>query len=106
MKFDPTKPFGQVWGHPLVAFVQGGYDFDVTGKEVVDVAEVVAEPIPKDSAVEDFVFKILAGGPILQTAVYREAEKAGLDWAETIKVAAKLGVTNTKIKGEAMWSLK
>jgi len=109
-KLDQAKPFGQIWGHQIALFEQDGVMFDGAGNPINEIPEDEPEDEPgkpeDTSPINTFVVTALAGGPVPQAAIYKDAQAAGLNWDMVKTEAAKLGVRIEVVKSKAVWSLK
>ncbi len=105
--FDNNKPYGLIFGHSRALYEQGGVLFDARENHVVDDDEENSEEEDQrdESGVAGFVTSMLAGGPVTQANMYREAQLRQLSWEEIKKAAAVLGVAIQQVKGKAVWSL-
>lgn len=108
MKFDPTKPYGQVYGHHAASYEQGGILFSGSGEPIPieDLEEPQdEEKVPEETELKSFLGKILEGGPVSQANVYKEAGAKNHNWADVKTVAASMNVRIRAVKGKAVWSL-
>lgn len=102
MNLDKTKPYGHIYGHPNALFEQGGMLFDGAGSPAV-----IEESVPTEEQVEvgDWLKEMLDGGPMAQTALYKEAENLGHCWDDVKKAAVSMQVKKYVYAKTDMWKL-
>ncbi len=111
MKLDMKRPYGLIYGHSFAQYEQDGKLFDSTGLLLVE-SEHAPEPKPtseetkfSEAQARAFLTGILAGGPILRSAVYRECEANNQNWDDVRTVFAQIGYEQ-KIRNGIFWKLK
>lgn len=96
-KFDSTKPYGQIWGHPDAQYEQDGQLFDSSGDPLS--MEKMAKTRKLDDEITDattFLLNILIGGPVLQGNIKRESEDYNLVWSDVLNAANELKIHKYK----------
>lgn len=109
MKFDPTKPYGQIYGHSSASFEQGGILFNGAGNpvpvETIIEESEASQTILEAEVIKAFLDKILNGGPVAQANIYKECGLKGYNWSDVKSVAAASNIRMSEVKGKAIWSL-
>jgi hypothetical protein len=109
-KFDPTKPYGAVYGHPDASYEQNGILYGGEGEIVGGSGSTVKEskkPVKElnSSGLAEFLTGLLEGGPIMQVNIKRESEKAGHAWDDILSMSAEMGLKKFKKGVAMMWQL-
>ena len=109
MRLDFNKSYGVVGGHPSAMYVQNGVLFNGAGEAIEEqINEVKDSDVKESSHIQEFLEKILSGGPIVQTTVKKESENQGFIWSEVLSTAAEIGVVKFKSTNQLhnLWKLK
>jgi hypothetical protein len=104
MKLDKNKPYGVISGDHPAAYEQNGEFFDAEG-ELVAGGITVADQPPATLDAEQFLRDMLAGGPVAQTNLYKEAGLRDYNWPDVKTAAAALNVRIAPVGGKPTWSL-
>jgi Fe-S cluster assembly ATPase SufC len=106
MKLDRTKSFGVVYGHDDYQYVQGGVYFDGTEEsieEIEDNAEALVlrgDRKPDDiEGAKKFLAQVLKEGPIMKSAVFKEAEMNNQSWEAVTKARVLMNISEQKGPG-------
>jgi len=106
MKLDRTKSFGVVYGHDEFQYVQNGVYYDGT-EQSIERTEDGAEPMilrgdRKPDEIENakkFLAQILKEGPIMKSAVFKEAEMNNQPWDAVTQARVLMDISETKGPG-------
>ncbi len=119
VKLDLNKPYGTVVGHPIARYEQDGHLYDPRGDIIGYKADgdpfslpaMIASGERAPDSLENakaFLTRILEGGPVPKSIVYREAEQNNQSWAEVTQAFGVMGIQVLKgpAKGSpSMWKL-
>ena len=110
MKFDKTKPYATITGHPVARYEQDGKLFDgqfvqiSTTRRVESEKDRIVETDEVDSA-RRFLERILENGPLAKPKLFQIAEQNDQKW-EYVKTASQLiSVAKYQYGGQEMWKL-
>ena len=111
MKMDMKKPYGTVFGHGIVAYVQDGKEFD---GQLEEVGAPTPAPVPKTakgkpaaapSNAETFLLQILKENPLSKSVIYKEVENNNQNWNDIRTAAAEMGIVRYTQNTLEMWRL-
>jgi hypothetical protein len=112
LKLDRSKSYGVIFGHENAQFEQNGRLFNGAGIAILpddddsDEANDVELTVENKDPVNQFITVSLAGGPVAQAALYKDAQMQGINWSLVKTEAANIGVKIEIVKGKPIWSLK
>lgn len=102
---DRNQSFAQIWGHNEAQYFQDGLFFNASGDQVEIPEDSDADSDTDSDTEEAFLRKTLSGGPVAQTLIKRESEKAGLNWLEIQNAAHSLRISIYQQRGQSFWKM-
>lgn len=106
VKLDHSKPFGVVYGHDEYQFFQGGLYFDGMEMSIEprddSVPALILRSERQPEAIESakkFLAQILKEGPIMKSAIFKEAEMNNQPWEAVTAARVLMGITEAKGPG-------
>lgn len=106
MKLDRSKHFGIVYGHDEYHYFQNGVYFDAEGHgfeprdDSAPALIVRGERKPANiEGAKEFLKTILAEGPIMKSAIFKEATDNNQAWEDVTQARVLLDISETKGPG-------
>lgn len=115
-KLNFKQPYGMVYGHDVIRYVQDGKNYDATANEitptkpdskvqpVVDAAKSVTKVTGLDNA-KAFLKQVLKENPLSKSAIFKEVENNNLVWNDVRDAAIELNINKFSQKNLEMWKL-
>lgn len=113
-KLNFKQPYGMVYGHDTIRYVQDGKNFDATATEITppkpapkvqaDAPKGVVKATGLDNA-KAFLKQVLKENPVSKSAIFKEVENNNLVWNDVRDAAAELNINKFSQKNLEMWKL-
>lgn len=116
LTLDKTRSFATIYGHSIAHYEQDGHMYDAVGDIIghkpeysLDAMVKRGERVPDElENAKAFLTRVLEGGPVMKSVVYKEAEANNQSWAEITKAVEAMGIVKLVGPGKGsptMWKL-
>lgn len=99
IKLDQKRPYGVVYGDPMIKYEQDGVYFDgqmnllgTPAKVAPKLAKIEALVTDQVANAQDFLKNILNNNPLAKNVVYKTAGDTNIQWDHVKRAADLLGV--------------